>query len=133
MEIGGLKRNDFQVWVPFGNDGAQVLVRYVGREELQDIARKATVRSWDCHHQPQERLDVLKGDVLTGRAAVRDWKGFTLEGQEFPYSSENCDTLMKSWPQFSRFINDICIDLQALNEEEERQKAKNSLRTSGSE
>ncbi len=133
MEIGGLKRNDFEVWVPFADDGAQVLVRYVCREELQVVRRKALIVSWDRQHQKEERLDAIRADVLLGRAAVRDWEGFTMEGQEYPYSPENCDELMKGWTEFARFVNNICIDLQALQEEEAKQKAKNSSRISGTD
>ncbi|MDA8087422.1 MAG: hypothetical protein M0Z75_12045 [Nitrospiraceae bacterium] len=135
MEIGGLKKQDFEVWVPFGAEGdpAEVLVRYVSRAELQDIRKKATVTSWDRQHQKEERLDAVKADVLLGRAAVRDWKGFTMEGREYPYSPENCDELMRGWTQFARFVNEICVDLQALQEEDERRKIKNSSRISGTE
>ncbi len=135
MEIGGLKKTDFEVWVPFGEeqDGARVLVRYVGRADVQELRKRAVVVSWDRQHQRQERLDGIKWDVLLGRAAVRDWKGFTMEGADYPYSPENCDELMRGFTAFARFVNDVCVDLQALQEEEAKQQAKNSSRISGTE
>ncbi len=133
MEIGGLKKQDFEVWVPFGEEGdpARVLVRFVSRAELQDIRRKATVTSWNRQHQKEEQFDGLKADVLLGRAAVRGWEGFTMEGADYPYSPENCDEIMKGWGEFARFVNNVCVDLQALHDEEAKQKAKNSSGTSG--
>ncbi len=133
MEIGGLKKQDFQVWVPFGEDGSKVLVRYVSRAELQEIRKKATVASWDRHHQKEDRVDGIKADVLLGRAAVRDWKGFTMESAEYNYSPENCDELMRGWSEFARFVNSICVDLQGLQEEDTKQQIKNSSSTSGTE
>ena len=135
MEIGGLKKQDFEVWVPFCEDGdlARVLVRFVSREELQEIRKKAITTSWDRQHQKEERLDGLKADILLGRAAVRGWEGFTMEGADYPYSPENCDELMKGWSEFARFVNSVCVDLVALQEEEAKQRAKNSSGTSGTE
>ena len=132
MEIGGLKRQDFVVWVPFGSD-ASVLVRYVSRAELLEIRRKAAVVSWDGRHQKTEQFDAIKADVFLGRAAVRGWQGFTVEETEYPYSPENCDELMKGWTEFARFVNSVCVDLQAMQEEEGKQKIKNSSGTSGTE
>ncbi len=135
MEIGGLKRNDFEVWMPFGEEGdpATVLVRFVSRAEIQEIRKKATVTSYTRQHQREEQFDGLKADVLLGRAAVGGWEGFTMEDQDYPYSPENCDFLMKEWPEFARFVNNVCVDLQALQDEEAKQTAKNSSRTSGSD
>ncbi|MDA8324971.1 MAG: hypothetical protein M0033_02005 [Nitrospiraceae bacterium] len=131
MEIGGLKKQDFEVWVPF--EDARVLIRYVSREELQGIRKRATVASWNRQHQREEQFDGMKADILLGRAAVRDWKGFTMEGVDYPYSPENCDELMRGFTAFARFVNDVCVDLQALQEEEAKQKVKNSSRISGTE
>lgn len=137
MEIGGLKKKDFQVWVPFGvqdeKNGAQVLIRYLTREDLQEITRKATVVAWDRRNPRESHLDATQADILIGRAAVKGWKGFTHDGNDYPYSPENCDELMKGWMEFAQFVNDVAIDLQRLQEVEAKQTVKNSSRTSGSE
>jgi hypothetical protein len=130
MEIGGLQREDFQVWVPFGDD-AEVLIQYVPREVLQQIRRKATRITWDRKHQKEEQFDPIKADELLGRNAVKDWKGLTMNGEPYPYSPENCDFLMRKWVEFARFVNEVCVDLEALVEEERRQKVKNSVTSSG--
>ena len=130
MEIGGLKK-DFEVWIPFQD--ARVRIRHMRREDVREMTRTATVLEFDLNHQKQERFDGLKFDVLLGRAAVRGWEGFTVDGKDYPYSPEHCEELMRGWALFARFVNEVCTDLQALQAEEEKEKAKNSSRISGTE
>jgi hypothetical protein len=132
MDIGALKRDDFEVWVPFMED-AQVLMGYVSLEKLDEIEKAATVRTWNRKHQMEERVDRMKANRLIGRAAVRDWKGITDEGKEYPYSQESCDFLMTHWAEFSQFVNNTCNDLQRLKEEERKAAVGNSSLTSGEE
>jgi hypothetical protein len=129
MEIGSLTRTDFQVWVPF--EDAEVLIRYLPLEELQDIVRKATRTTWDRSQRKVETLDPAEANRLLGRASVRGWMGITMNGEEFPYSAENSDFLMARWLGFSRFVNEACLDLQGLVAEERRQREKKSTLTSG--
>jgi hypothetical protein len=129
MEIGALKNDDFQAWMPFMD--AEVLIRHVPVEELQVIQRKATRVTWDGKHRKAETVDAAEANRLIGRSAVRGWKGITMDGEEFPYSGENCDFLMSRWLEFSRFVGEACLDLQGLVEAERREKEKNSALTSG--
>lgn len=135
MDIGALKTEDFQVWVPFMD--AEVLIRYVPLEELRDIGRKASRATWEGArtpaNRPVETLDPSLANKLLGRAAVRGWSGITMNGEEFPYSPENCDFLMARWLDFSRFVNEACLDLRALQEEERKRLGKHSGLTSGQE
>ena len=130
MEIGALKQKDFQIWVPCMDD-AEVLIRYIGIEELRGIMKATSRRDWDRKHQPIEAVDTAAANRLLGRAAVRGWTGITMDGDDYPYTPENCDFLMSKWLEFSRFVNDICIDLQSLMEAEREAKTKNSSLTSG--
>ncbi len=123
MDISGLKREEFVVEMPFGD--AVVTIAYVSPEELRKIARQATGRSWDRRHQPKEELDQDKANILLGRKAVRGWRGFVEDGQEVPYSPEECDRLINRWGEFSRFVNEVCTDLQALQEQEKQATLKN--------
>jgi hypothetical protein len=135
MEIGALKAEDFQVWMPFAD--AEVLVRYISLEELREIGRKATRVTWEGPrtpgNRPVETLDSALANKLLGRAAVRGWRGITMEGEEFPYSPENCDFLMARWLEFVRFVNEASLDLRALQEEERERMGKASGLTSGQE
>jgi hypothetical protein len=129
VEIGELQER-FEVWVPFQEDAA-VLIKYVPLEELRTINKKVTSRGWDRKHRPEETTDTAEANRLLGRAAVKDWKGFTMKGAEYPYSPEHCDFLMTNWLEFSKFVNDVSIDLRALQEAEAEARAKNSGPTSG--
>jgi hypothetical protein len=116
MEIGALKKDDFVISIPFIED-SEVLIRYVSREELQEIKRNATKISWDRKNEPSEEFDSLRADLLLGRAAVRGWKGLTMNGEEFPYSPENCDLLMRKWTEFAKFVGEASMDIARLQEE----------------
>ena len=129
MEIGALKQDDFQAWIPFQD--AEVLIRYVDIEELRRLNKQATKTAWDRRHQKTEELDALEANRLLGRASVRGWKNITMDGEEYPYTPENCDFLMQKWFEFSRFVNEVCTDFQAMMEAEREVKRKNSLLTSG--
>ena len=74
----------------------------------------------------EHTLDYLQADILLGRASVRGWKGFTANGEPFPYSGENRDFLMRKSVEFARFVNSACMDMQRLAGQERAQKRKNS-------
>jgi len=128
MELQGLKKEDFEAWVPFGDDG-KVLIRYVSREELKQIGKKAKNVTYR-NHQKVEELDDMKADILLGRMTVRDWQGFTMNGDPFPCTPENIDFVMTKWSAFGRFINDICSDFDELVRAEKDATIKKSEVTS---
>jgi len=132
MDISALKKDDYQVWVPFMGD-AEVLIQYVSLDSLRRLMTKAMMTKilWDGKPRKNSEVDAVEANRMLGRAAVRGWKNITMENEDYPYSPENCDFLMSHWLEFSRFVNDICIDLQALMEAEKEQKIKNSSLTSG--
>jgi hypothetical protein len=123
MDIGALQRDAIEVWVPF-LDG-MVLVRYIPRDELLELNKEATRNTWDKGRRIQRETDPGKADLLLGRHAVKGWEGFTMGGEPYPYTPENCDFLMTKWVEFARFVNETSIDLQALMtaEKEEAEKS----------
>jgi hypothetical protein len=129
MDIVALKQDDFQVWVPFMD--AEVLLRYVSLEELEQVRRRATTLRWDRKGPRTESMDPLEANRLLGRAAVRGWRGITLEGEEHPYSEEHCDFLMTRWSEFARFVSEAALDLWRLAEEERAKRGNASGLTSG--
>lgn len=129
MELQGLQKDSFEAWVPFGEDG-KVLIRYVSREELKKIGKKATSVGYK-NHQKVEEIDDVKADILLGRACVRDWEGFTMNGEPFPCTPDHIDFVMTKWSAFGRFINDICSDFDELVRSEKAATIKNSVVTSG--
>lgn len=128
LDISGLKNDDFMAWMPFMD--AEVLVRYVDMRGLRAIQKAATKITFD-RHQKTETLDAVEANRLLGRAAVRGWRGITMDGLEYPYGPDNCDFLMTRWTEFGRFVNSACLDLQGLMEEEYKAREKNSSATSG--
>lgn len=123
MDITVLKKDSLEVWVPFGDD-AEVLVRYVCREELQKISKKARKTTYQ-NHQKVEEFDPLEADKLLGRAAIKDWKGFTQDGEPFPCTPDNIDLMMTKWNAFAKFVNDVCVDIEALVKQEQEKVSKN--------
>jgi hypothetical protein len=125
MDIGALKRNDIEVWVPF-LDGT-VLVRYIPRDELLKLNKEATRNTWDKGARIQGETDPGKADLLLGRHVVKGWEGFTMGGEPYPYTPENCDFLMTKWVEFARFVNDTSIDLQVLMSAEKEEAEENLI------
>lgn len=129
MDIAAIGERDFEVWVPFHD--ARVLMRYVGLDELRAIQASATRRSLEQGSEISEDLDHREAGRLLGRASVRDWEGFTLNGEEFPWSRENCDLLMDRWTEFARFVSDTALDLARIERARSEESGKKSVLTSG--
>ena len=105
-------------------------MRYVGLDELRRIRQHATLRRWDLEKEPVESVDQAEESRLLGRAAVRDWKGLTLKGEDFPYSAENADLLMARWSEFAQMVGEVALDLVRLEDERLALSKKKSLTTS---
>ncbi len=124
MDISALAQDDYTVEVPFMED-AFVTLRYVSREELLAVYRKARTVFIDQDRRKAEEYDPIQADVILGRAAVRGWRGITMEGRDYPYSPENCDFLMRKWHMFAKFVSGKCADIQALVRRERDETVKN--------
>ncbi len=131
MDITALNDEGFQVLVPFHD--AEVMVGYVGLDQLRSIRQRATLRTWPTAGQrqgePEESLDHAEAGRLLGRAAVRGWQGLTLEGEVYAYSPERCDLLMARWSEFARFVGEVSLDLAGLMERSMEQSKKKSMST----
>jgi len=116
-------------WIQYDED-AEVLIRFVGREELRKIQRKAektaNLTGADANDIANQKL---------GRAAVLGWRkigdnnhpGLIVKGEPLPFTPENIDMLMRRSLEFSRFVNDNSIDSkQFLEEEKEKKESKNA-------
>ena len=107
MELSGLRNDELTAWIPFDDD-TEVLISYVSREELRQLKRKATSTKF-IRHQKSEETDPKEADRLLGRKAVKNWRalpcriGFTMSGEPFPYSPENCDFLMERFNGVRQF------------------------------
>lgn len=124
MEIGDIKQDELTCWAGFGED-AEVLLRYISRDELDRIRRRVTKQIFK-RGQMFEDTDSMQFNVLLGRAAVRGWRNITVGGKPFQFSPENCDLLMNRSYEFSDFINEKCVEISAFIEEEEAKSGKKS-------
>jgi hypothetical protein len=131
MDIGTLTDESFVADVEF-MDGVTVRMKYVPRDRMAELVRKATAVRYDRKtHRREEEFDPVEGNVLLGEAAVVGWSGLEKDGKPFPFTTENRDLLMRKWGEFSRFVNDVCVDLEALTAAAREESRGNCSRTSG--
>lgn len=123
MDITSLTRDTFSAWVPFA-DGVDVKVRHMTRERLRDIYRTATTVKL-VNREKKEEFDAVLADVLLGREAVEDWKGFSANGAPFPCTPDNVEILIRRHKDFASFVNDTCTDLETLMQREKDEAEKN--------
>lgn len=133
MELLGLGESQ-KWWVRF-ND-AEVLMRYVGLDELrairQSAARLVPLRDGlTPGGLIEDALDMAEADRQLCRAAVCGWRGFTMGGEEYAYTPERADFLMARWSEFARFVGRTALDLAAFEEARIAEVSKNSVLTSG--
>lgn len=125
MDISALKKDRFQAWVPF-DDEVKILIRFVPRDELVAIGKKAVVVTLDPKTKKESRdYDVIAADVMIAKAAVVDWDGLTLDGEPFPCTAENIELLVSKWGEFSKFISNACVDVGLLAVKQQEQAEKN--------
>lgn len=129
MEISGLKNETLTAWIQFDDD-TEVLIAHVSRQGLRALNKKATSTTF-VRHQKTKETDSNEADRLLGREAVKDWRalpgrsGFTMNGESYPYSPENCDFLMEKYNEFANFVNETAIELSNFVEEEKEEEEKN--------
>ena len=133
MKLNVLRGDDFTVWVPFDDDGAEVELRHIPPDELEQIRKKATVRKIvPTGKGYMEVRDAALENELLGEAGVRNWRGFVdPDDKEFPFTPENCALLMRKYGEFAMFVGLTCLDIAQLMRHHKEEQEKNSERTSG--
>ena len=102
-----------QKWHTFDDD-TEVLIEFLPKDVIVGIQRKGA---------KQAKLSGGDVDVITnrliGEAAVKGWRhktnhshpGFiTPKKVPVPFTPDNRDLFMKSWREFSNFVNEVAID-----------------------
>lgn len=100
-------------------------LRHISREELRDINKKCTTTNF-INHQKVEEYDATKADCLLGQAAIKGWRGVKNGEEEAPCTPGNIDILMTRHNIFSKFINDVCVDIDFMIRQEKEAERKNS-------
>jgi hypothetical protein len=123
-------KTKLEAWVPFEDD-FEIKVAHLSREELNKIRNSATRTSFNPKTRQKE--ETVDSDIFIKefvKAAVLDWKGFTLEkamsllpievpsdvdlNAEVEYSQENALELAKNSPVFDGWLNDVVFDLEGF-------------------
>lgn len=113
-------------WFPFDDD-TEVQINYLSRAELKKINNKAAKAGRLAKRDVSDY-----SNCLLGRKAVGGWRkikdhnhpGLLIKRQPFPFSPENLDFLMLRSTEFSRFVNEICIDSSLFGEDGEEDEAE---------
>ncbi|MBA4395705.1 MAG: hypothetical protein C0407_19300, partial [Desulfobacca sp.] len=95
---------------------------YVTRQDLRKINSKSSKAS---RLAKEDMSDY--SNCLLGRAAVLGWRkvddhdhpGLIVKGRPFPFSQDNLDILMTKSLDFSKFVNDVCVDAEMFDLEDE--------------
>lgn len=122
MEIGLLTSSEEIIKVPFLDGKIHML--FVPSDEISDLLKQATEKTWDRKHQQSEEINVIKYRKLLGRRCVRGWEGYTMNKKPYAYTPENCDMLMTKWADFALCVGNSCSDLQVLMEGERAEAEK---------
>lgn len=107
-------------WITFDED-SEVCVKYISREVLGVIWVRASRTAARKNMKIEDAFN-----VELGRRAVGGWRkiddhehpGLTVGGEPFPYSPNNSDFLMVKSLDFSKFINEVCINFRLFSGEE---------------
>ena len=131
MRLTSYLKTKLEAWVPFDEEGFEVKLAHLSREELTKIRNAATRISFNPKSRQKE--ETVDSDIFVKefvKAAVLDWKGFTLEkatkllpleipedvdfNTEVEFSQENALDLAKNSTVFDGWLNDVIFDLEAF-------------------
>lgn len=131
MRLTSYLKTKLEAWVPFDEEGFEVKLAHLSREELTKIRNAATRISFNPKSRQKE--ETVDSDIFVKefvKAAVLDWRGFTLEkatkllpleipedvdfNTEVEFSQENALDLAKNSPVFDGWLNDVIFDLEAF-------------------
>ena len=122
MDIGLLKQDVIRVWFKFKDD-IEVLIEYLTPEAGEEIAKGCKKKTW-IKHQPVEIVDQKKLGRALAAAAVKDWRGMTMDGESFSFSPENLDFLLRKWADFVNFVDSTCTELEQFQQDEDDETEK---------
>lgn len=131
-------------------EGIKFTIRYIGRAELQKLARLATVQRYDT--KLKARTPQLDNDKLIDaycRKAVVGWEGVTPRAlsrialvnfakipadkldESIPFSADGLVALVKSSDDLDMFLQDSCSNVQNFNAEHEEELGNSEPSQSG--
>lgn len=108
MEIGSFDK-EMTAWFDYGRD-AEIEIAFFPKDELTKLIKRHTRTTYKRGVQSTE-TDDERANIELGVKVVKNWKGLTQEGNEFPYSVDNCVELMRKDYNFSNFVNERCVEI----------------------
>lgn len=131
MDVGRLKKKNIEVWFPYVED-AEVLCGHLSQREYDEITAACTERKINRKTGNTEIIrDDKKFRSLLARAVVKDWRGLTDDGADFPCNPENIDYLMEESTEFRLLVQSAPMSLEQMLEAEREAVRKNSGSSSG--
>ena len=111
-----------------GYPGFEVTIAYLSRQEIERIRKKVTKTVFDKRsHEKKEEVDTDAFTKILVESSLLGWKGLTLEvlsklapieipdgaklTDEIEYSPEDAFDLVKSSPEFDRWLNETIFEL----------------------
>ena len=111
-----------------GLEGMQVEITYLARSELLKIRKKCVTTKFNrSTRQPEEAFNEDKFLEEYCKAVIQGWSGFKYQYLEelllvdiskldpvddFPFTQDNAQTLMKNSPDFDTWVTDTVGDLE---------------------
>lgn len=120
------------VWVELG-DGAKVLVaRMYNRRYKQEFQK--LMRPYRIQARTETLADETAEDILIKCMAstiLLDWQGVFIDDKEIPYSPSNAEKILSEFKDFRNIISEFSQNMELFRANEEREAAKNSVKSSG--
>jgi hypothetical protein len=104
------------VWVDVDGNGTRIKVARINNARYKKYFQKITkpykrqIRTGTLSEDLAEKLlvDALANTILL------DWKGFTKEGQDFPYSVDHARLFLAESPDFRDFVSDAANEMETF-------------------
>lgn len=131
MKLSNYLVSRLEAWVPFEDEGFEVKLAHLSREELNKIRQACTKIAFNPKSRVRE--DTIDSDLFIKefvKATVLDWRGFTFKvasrllpiqvpedvdlATEIPFSQENALDLAKNSSVFDGWLNDVIFDLDSF-------------------
>jgi len=113
-------------WVDFG-DGIEIKIARIGnpryQEEFQNVSRpyKRQLRRGTLREEVAEKL-LIK---VVAKTIALDWKGLEEDGVQVPYSAENAERILTTYPDFRDEITELAKDISSFRAQEDEETEKN--------
>lgn len=108
------------VWVDVDGNGTRIKVARINNARYKKYFQKITkpykrqIRNGTLSEDLAEKLlvDALANTILL------DWKGFTKEGQDFPYSVDNARSFLAESADFRDLVSDAANEMETFRSAE---------------